>query len=463
MQARNVPRQGRLACIVLFEKYMMSVQSLVDLPASGPATEPFFKNPADWFVPSFVEKLDQLGVNPGFVAELALKAVSLDPDATTARVADQLHLGLMVTDALLQRLNRDKFVEAKGTVGMHNHRYGMLDRGWVEVHRIMQVCSYSGAAPVSLDAYAEKIIQQSRSRAPVAPESIDRAMAELVLEEDVRRTLGMVASSGRSLFLNGPSGNGKTAMARALVNSMAGDLWIPYAIEVGGQIIRVYDTHLHHTVPHVNEDYDHRWVRIRPPLVMAGGELTIQSLDLICTDSQRFYEAPLQVKSNGGVLVVDDLGRQRCSARELLNRWIVPLENRIDYLTLSTGKKIQMPFEQVVVFATNLTESDLMDEAFLRRMGYRLNVRAPSPNKYGEIFTRYARTRGLSLEPNVVTHVLERYFSEARSPKCCDPRDLIERVVDLCKFESRAMTLTEETVDIAWNSYFGVDSNGARD
>ncbi len=225
------------------------------------------------------------------------------------------------------------------------------------------------------------ITGQVRARRPVPRAVMERALSHLLLSETTKQALRLVSSSGRSLFLSGPSGNGKTAMALALVDAILGSLWIPYAIEADGQVIRVFDSHNHQPVELPRTEFDQRWVRIRPPLVVVGGELTIQSLDITCPDTQRLYEAPFQVKANGGVLVVDDLGRQRCSARELLNRWINPLENGVDYLTLSTGKKLTMPFELTVVFATNLTGADLEDEAFLRRMGYRLTVTSPEPKR----------------------------------------------------------------------------------
>ncbi len=424
-----------------------------DLPADS--VTPLFTNPADWFVPPFPVKLEDLDVNPGFLAELALKTVPLDADCTTATIATRMHLGMMITEALLQRLCHDKFIEIKGVVGLHNHRYAMLDHGWQELQRLTSFCSYAGPAPVSLKSYTEMITQQVRNRPPASRQALDQAMSNLILSDYAKEIIGLVISSGRSLFLTGPSGNGKTATARALVDALPGEIWIPYAIEVDGQVIRVFDSHNHLPIQHANDNHDRRWVRIRPPLVVVGGELTLDSLELSFTETQRFYEAPLHVKSNGGVLVVDDLGRQRCSATELLNRWIVPLEYRVDYLTLSTGKKIQVPFEQIVVFATNLTESDLEDEAFMRRMGYRLRAEAPSPETYTEIFLRYARSRGLFADENLVTHLLQKYQAEGRVPKACDPRDLIDRTIDRCRFLRQAVKLTEEGLDIIWQGYFG--------
>jgi MoxR-like ATPase len=416
---------------------------------------PLFTNPADWFVPPFPERVEDLDVGMGFLADLALKTVPLDSDCTTATIATRMRLGMMITETLLQRLTNDRCIEIKGMVGLHNHRYAMLDHGWDELRRLTSFCSYAGPAPVSLKSYTEMITQQVRNRPPATRQALDQAMSNLILSDYAKEILGLVVSSGRSLFLTGPSGNGKTATARALVEAIPGEIWIPYALEVDGQVVRMFDSHNHVPVPHTNDDYDRRWVRIRPPLVVAGGELTLQSLDLCYTETQRFYEAPLHVKANGGVLVVDDLGRQRCSATELLNRWIVPLEYRIDYLTLSTGKKIQMPFEQIVVFATNLTEADLEDEAFMRRMGYRLHADAPSPETYAEIFLRYARSRGIYADEALVVQLLRKYQTEGRIPKSCDPRDLIDRAIDRCRLLRQPVKLTEQGLDIVWKGYFG--------
>jgi hypothetical protein len=410
--------------------------------------------------PPFAERLKDLDVSASFLQDMALKAASLETECTTATIAGRLHLGIMVTDALLDRLYKDALIEKKGVVGLHNHRYAMLDRGWAEVTRIMSTNSYTGPAPVSLSAYTEMLMRQGRQRAPVSRRALETAMDLLVLSDGAKQTLGLVASSGRSLFLSGPSGNGKTAMARALVNAIQGDIWIPYAIEVDGQVIRVFDPHTHTPVKTTATDYDRRWVKIKPPLVVVGGELTLQSMELTATNSQRFYEAPFQLKSNGGVLLVDDLGRQRCSATELLNRWIIPLENRVDYLTLSTGKKIQVPFEQIVIFATNLTTNDLADEAFLRRMGYRLYVMTPGPDTYAAIFYRYAQSKGISVDPRVLEHIERRYGIERRLPKSCEPRDLVDRAIEVCKYRREPIRVTVETIDMAWDSYFGAAASG---
>jgi predicted ATPase with chaperone activity len=407
------------------------------------------------FFPHFPDALEQLDLNPAFLTDLALKTLSVDAECTSASVAERLRLGVLITDTVLQRLYRENLIELRGSTGLHNNRYALLDRGWQRLSQLMSLCSYIGPAPVTLESYAETILRQVRSRRPVKKETLEQTLAHLVLSEDTKRMLGVVVSSGRSLFLSGPPGNGKTAMARALVNAITDPLWIPYAIEVDGQVIRLFDKHVHHPVEPPAESHDRRWVKIAAPLVVVGGELTIESLDLTATETPRYYEAPFQLKANGGVLLVDDFGRQRCSARQLLNRWIIPLENHVDALTLSTGKKIEIPFEQIVIFATNLTDADLVDEAFMRRMGYRLAAPRPSRETYAEIFRRTAADYGLAASDELIERLLQRYQTEGRQPNACDPRDLLARARDLARFESHLFTLSDEALNLAWEGYFG--------
>jgi MoxR-like ATPase len=265
------------------------------------------------------------------------------------------------------------------------------------------------------------------------------------------------------LFLTGWPGTGKTAVAERINGALAGAIWIPYAIEIDGQIIRVFDAHCHQPA---HEDYtpaefDRRWVMIERPLVVVGGELTLENADLTWSEAAKFYEAPFQMKSNGGTLVIDDFGRQRVAPQDLLNRWIVPLERRVDYLALHTGKKIEVPFEQLVVFSTNLDEKDLADQAFLRRMGYRARVEPPTPAAYLEIFKRQAYNRGIVCEQPVLSHILNKYRVEHRQMKGCEPRDILDRATDICLFESMKLELTPQIVDIAWRNYFGASHSFA--
>ena len=413
-------------------------------------------SPSPDIVPSAPIKPEDTGLDYGFLADLTLKTVYADTNCTTERTADKLKLSLPVTQDLLQHLYREKLVEVRGLISYGNNRYGLLDRGFQRAQQLIGVNAYIGPAPVSLQAYTEMTLSQSASREIVEPDAVHAAMSGLVLSSSTVQTLGLVASSRRSLFLSGPAGNGKTAIAVALHEAQQGNIWIPYAIEVDGQVIKVFDLHNHQAAPVQSvERYDERWVKIKRPIVIVGGELTIETMDLIYSPTVRFYEAPFQMKSNGGTLVIDDFGRQRVDPHDLLNRWIVPLEGRVDYLTLHTGKKIAVPFEQLLIFATNLDPKDLVDDAFLRRMGYRLIVTPPDKDMYGSIFQQYVENNGFLYDPARLEYLYRLYAADHRPLRACEPRDLIQRCADVCRYENRDWALTDELLHLAWQNYFG--------
>ena len=391
------------------------------------------------YVPPVPLKAENTQLDYGFLADLALKTVYADANCTTERAAQKLKLSMPVTEDLLQHLYREKFIEIRGLISFGNNRYGMLDRGWQRAQQLLDMNGYIGPAPVSLPAYTEMMLRQSAARDPVQPEAVSSAMSGLILPESTVQTLGLVANSRRSLFMTGPSGNGKTTIATALHGAQRGEIWIPYAIEVDGQVIKVFDLHSHQAVA-LNgvERYDERWVRIKRPIVIVGGEMTIETMDLIYS-----------------TLVIDDFGRQRVDPHDLLNRWIVPLEGRIDYLTLHTGKKIEVPFEQLLIFATNLDPSDLVDDAFLRRMGYRLYVNAPDREMYTTIFQQFVEASGFAYDAKHLDYVFRLYEADKRPLRGCEPRDLIQRCADLCKYERRSLELSNELLNLAWKNYFG--------
>jgi predicted ATPase with chaperone activity len=407
-------------------------------------------------LPVMPDTLEDTGLSQGFLADLALKIVSSDTDCSSERMAEKIRLPLGISEQIMQHLYREKFIDIRERSGLQRNRYAMLDRGWDKVRRLLDVNGYIGPAPVTLDDYATGIAWIREHTGTAESTDVDAAFSNLVLSKQQIETLGLVVDSRRSLFLTGPAGSGKTSAATALHAALRGEAWVPYSLEIDGQIIRVFDPHVHHPVEAPATRYDRRWIKIRRPIVIVGGELTLESMDLIYAQNLNYYEAPFQVKANNGVLIIDDFGRQRMEPHDLLNRWIIPLENRVDYLTLHTGKKIQLPFEQLLVFATNLDPKDLVDEAFLRRMGYRLHFTSPSAETYSQILQRYFAYRGLDYDPQFLYRLFARYEQEEREMKACDPRDLVERCLDICKYEKLPRRINLDILDRAWRYYFGV-------
>src|SRR6185436_10352127 len=412
--------------------------------------------------PPLPEEITDTGISEQFLCDLTLKHVAMLPEPTTTAIAERINLPRTLAEELLQQLYREKLIEVKMQSAIGSTRYAMLDHGWDRLARLLSISGYVGPAPVSLRDYSHMMKLQSIPSNTADMETVRNAFHDLVLPESLLQTLGCVINSRRSLFLTGLPGTGKTAVAERINGALAGGIWIPYAVEIDGQIIRVFDSHCHRIASDevTPVEYDRRWVFIERPLVVVGGELTLENADLTWGDA-KFYEAPFQMKSNGGTLVIDDFGRQRVAPQDLLNRWIVPLERRVDYLALHTGKKIEVPFEQLVVFSTNLEEKDLADQAFLRRMGYRARVEPPTGEAYCEIFKQQAYKRGIRVDKPILDHILTKYRVEHRQMKGCEPRDILDRVTDICLFEGQKLEMTPQVVDVAWRNYFGTSHSFA--
>jgi predicted ATPase with chaperone activity len=292
----------------------------------------------------------------------------------------------------------------------------------------------------------------------VLPEHVAAALSGLVISPKVAQMAGLAVSSGRSLFVYGSPGNGKSSLGRQIHAALPGDYWMPYCISVSDTVIRLFDAQCHERVNGAEVQaatVDQRWIRIRRPMVVVAGELTLESLDLIFMPSQRYYEAPPHLKANGGVFLIDDFGRERISPDQLLNRLITPMEYQLDYFTLRTGQKVQIPLRNVPIIATNLSPDVVTDQAFLRRLGYRIHLKSPTAEQYVQIFQNYAKRHGVAVAREVIDALLERYRAQKRELRACEPRDLIERARDICRFEGRPLELSSEILNLAWIGYFG--------
>jgi hypothetical protein len=401
------------------------------------------------------------GVDAAVLSDLALRTAYLVPQFNTEWAAQRLLLPQPVVGELLDRLREELLLDVLGHAGPFGYRYSISNRGRERARRLFEITGYVGPAPVSLAAYSEMIVGQFGEFPDVTPARVSACLEGLVLEPEDLALAGLAASSGRSLFVFGPPGNGKTTLGRALHEVREGELWVPHCIEVDGQFIRIFDPQCHQPIglePELARRIDRRWVKVKRPLIVVGGEMTLDSCDLSYNPSTRCYEAPLHMKANGGTFLIDDFGRQRVDPRELLNRWIIPLEHQFDHLTLQTGQMIHVPFLLMLIVATNLAVESVTDPAFLRRMGYRMFLDKPSPERYFEIFRRHAGSSGLEVPPGLVERLLGRYEAERRELRGCEPRDLIERARDICRYRRAPSELNEEILDLAWSGYFGTRS-----
>ncbi len=426
-------------------------------PSRDPHLPPLHRA-GDLIAPTAPQEIATAGLDEATLTGLILKLGYTAPRFTTTSVAKQLHLSVALTDELLGKLCYEGLVEQLWQTSQASAHYKITDTGLQHAARLLEVCGYIGPAPVRLETYTAMLRWQFTSTPPVQPEHVAAALSGLVLPSKAAQLAGLAVSSGRSLFVYGPPGNGKSSLGRQIHAAIPGDYWIPYCISVGDTIVRIFDEQCHQRIDIPNErpgTIDPRWVRIRRPLVIVGGELTLDLLDLIFMPSQRYYEAPPHLKANGGVFLVDDFGRERVSPEQLLNRFITPMEHQIDYFTLRTGQKIQVPLRHVLIIATNLSPDAVTDPAFLRRMGYRIYLGAPTPEQYTRIFQLYAKGQGVAVAPELIDRLLERYRAQNREPRACEPRDLIERARDICRFHGRPLELTSEVLDLAWVGYFG--------
>jgi len=399
--------------------------------------------------------LEELKVRRNLLEDLALKILFVQGESTLKDLAEKMRLSLPILEEIFQRLRKEALCEVKGLTGSV-YRIDTTSLGKGRALELLSLSQYAGPAPVSLSDYVSRVLSQTVVKADVRPAQIERAFQHLVLADQTLAQLGTAVVSGTSIFLYGPTGTGKTAMAESLPAIYEDQVWIPYAIEIDGQIITIYDAVVHERIDRkVSPEDDQRWVLCRRPRVMTGGELTIEMLELQFNPVTKFYAAPLQLRANNGVLIIDDFGRQRMRPEEMLNRWIVPLDRRVDYLTLAGGKKFEVPFDLLVVFATNLDPRELTDEAFLRRIHNKIKVGYVTPEQFHEISRGVCQQLGLGYNAAAIGHLIEVLNKELKQPlRACYPRDVIHQIFWAATYQGKRPQLEPETVAQACRNYF---------
>lgn len=424
--------------------------------------------------PAAPESLKESGLSPAFVCDMIMRTIYARGPMIGRDLAQFLCLPFKVIKDQLRFLKDEKIIQIDGgdLVGEVSYRFSLTDLGRTRAHDATRQCAYVGPAPVPLEDYVEQCYRQTVTGLQCYPEALRAPFKHLVLKEEMFTAIGPAIISGKSVFIYGPPGNGKTAMARSIgdfMNTAGGSIYVPYAFLADGNIVTVFDPSLH-VVDDTPTEFgdeaeaavrrllnqggtDQRWVRIRRPVIVTGGELSLEMLDLRYNAEANFYQAPIHFKANGGVFLIDDFGRQLCSPKELLNRWILPLEDRHDFLTVASGKKFQVPFEQLIIFSTNLDPKDLVDDAFLRRIRHKVGINAPTRDVYDKIFAGVCKKLGMNFDPTAVDYLYERYYTRGRSPRASDCRDLLEIVLSICRYRRQPVHLTRELIAEASASF----------
>jgi hypothetical protein len=431
--------------------------------------------------PPAPESIEDVGLPLEFISDLGLKILYVHGVMNGYEIVEQIRLPYRnVVEHVIRRWRDQMLIQARSKGAVRDdatYEFTLTEDGRNYARSLFDVTSYCGPCPVKIDDYIAMMDVQTIRGVHVTDEDLQRAFAHLVLPPGFYSQIGPGINSGRSIFLYGPSGNGKSTVAEAIADMLGKPIYIPYAIAVGNEIITVYDDISHQPIEEQAEveigswrksrgrrgpiyvkpkqGQDARWVFCRRPAVIVGGELTMAGLDLQYNPVTKYYEAPFQLKANGGVFVIDDLGRQQIRPQDLLNRWIVPLERRIDYLTFHTGRKFEVPFDELIIFCTNLDPKDLVDEAFLRRIRYKVLLPNPSLEQFAEIFERDCNTRGIEFNPDAIVYLYEEFYRKrGYSLRGCHPRDILDQIIDIARFNGEEPVLTKDLVDQAWKSYF---------
>jgi hypothetical protein len=428
--------------------------------------------------PKAPQTLAETGLTRMQICELILKQIYLHGNLLGVDIAKNARLPYHLIDESLRFLKDEKCIEVTSGdyLGRASYRFSLTDLGRTRAREAFEQCRYVGPAPVSLEAYAHQCRLQGVSGIACHPKELIEAFQGLVIGPGLLEELGPAVCSGRSIFIYGPPGNGKSTIGKGLgrfLNRFSGDIYVPYAITTESAIITIFDPTVHFVTDNhdletaggrervtgdqrqkLESAVDLRWRRVRRPVVITGGELTLDQLELRYNQVSNFYQAPVQVKANGGVFLIDDFGRQIVSPKDLLNRWIVPLEERIDYMTLITGKKFSIPFELLIIFSTNLDPHELVDEAFLRRIRHKIRIGPPSREMYAQIFRLECERRNLPYDERAVQYLFANHYARGRTPRSSDPRDLIEIAQSICRFREQRFVLSQRLMEEATARFF---------
>jgi len=429
------------------------------IPMTAPESKSATPDPGKFDFLTTPQSIADTGLTVGLLSDLVLKTIYLQGESSANMLAKTLCLPFAgVIQIVLEGLDREQLVSTtSGGFSAQTYNYVLSNAGIVRARQALERNGYVGPAPVPLTLYNGAMRAQALRALTLKEDEVKRGFEGLTMNAAMFDKVGPALNSGRSIFLYGPPGNGKTTIATRMARLLAKDpIYIPYAAEIDGNVIKVYDDFNHQRREIEGApDIDDRWVLIERPTVMVGGELTLESLDLIYDDNAKYYEAPFQMKANGGLFLIDDFGRQKMDPQELLNRWIVPLETRIDFLTLHTGKKIEIPFEQLVVFSTNLDPAQLVDEAFLRRIRHKIKVVDPTPQEFQQVFMFMCEKLKVKYNHEGFVHLMKKhYIDKKRALKMSHPRDLLEQLIDMTRYKNLPAETLPQYMDMAADAYF---------
>jgi hypothetical protein len=430
-----------------------------DAPTERGAVQPAVRYAE--FIPPVPTSFMEIGISEAEISILVLKYLLNCGRASGSKIAEQMRIPFRMIQAILAQLKSDLRIVYTNSSRVGDFVCELSAAGAEHARRYYKHSTYFGAVPVPLSDYVAAVAAQSMTLQTPEIADVERALDDLLVSRKLTSRIAQALRAGRGMFLHGPAGNGKSSVAERITRAFGQHIWIPRAVYINGEIVKLYDPLCHEELPLASPDtppgFDGRWIRIRRPTIVTGGELTLERLDATLNIVTGVCEAPIQMKSNCGTLVIDDFGRQRMVINELLNRWIVPLEKRVDFINLPSGRAVQIPFDQLIIFSTNLEPRSLVDEAFLRRIPYKIDFQDPSEAEFRQLLSTSAVALGFPPADDAVDHLIETHYRAANRPfRFCQPRDLLQQVRYYCEVHRRPLRMTAEAFDVAVENYFSV-------